>query len=159
MSTKLSPCEASGPCLNFPQAVPSDAESLAVLRVAAMRESLERIGRFDPQRARDRFLSGFSPSNTRHIELDGQRIGFFVLNPKGDALRLDHLYIHPDHQGLGIGARVLAQVFAEADQQSKLLRVGALKGSDSNRFYRRHGFQLVEESEFDNHYERLPQSR
>jgi len=142
--------------LDFPQAMQADAESLVALRIAAMRESLERLGRFDPQRARDRFLSGFSPEHTRHIEHDGQRMGFFVLKPEGDALLLDHLYIHPDHQGLGIGARVLAHVFAEADRQARLLRVGALKGSDSNRFYRRHGFRLVEESEFDNHYERPP---
>jgi GNAT superfamily N-acetyltransferase len=142
--------------LNFPQAVQDDAESLVALRIAAMRESLERIGRFDPQRARDRFLSGFSPEHTWHIEHDGQRMGFFVLNPDGDALLLDHLYVHPDHQGLGIGSRALGHVFAEADRQARLLRVGALKGSDSNRFYRRHGFRLVDESEFDNHYERSP---
>lgn len=30
-----------------------------------MRESLERIGRFDPPRARERFLSGFVPELTR----------------------------------------------------------------------------------------------
>jgi len=83
-------------------------------------------------------------------------MGFFVLKPDGDALLLDHLYVHPDHQGLGIGARALGHVFAEADRQARLLRVGALKGSDSNRFYRRHGFRLVGESEFDNHYERPP---
>jgi hypothetical protein len=47
---------------------------------------------------------------------------------------------------------VLAQVFAEADAAGAALRVGALRGSDSNRFYAKHGFTLVEETEFDNHY-------
>ncbi|VVE84806.1 GNAT family N-acetyltransferase [Pandoraea sputorum] len=41
--------------LTFSPTTQSDADLLASLRIAAMRESLERIGRFDPQRARERF--------------------------------------------------------------------------------------------------------
>ena len=36
-------------------AIAGDAEDLVGLRILAMRESLERIGRFDPARARERF--------------------------------------------------------------------------------------------------------
>ena len=57
----------------------------------------------------------------------------------------------------GIGAAVLARVVAEADAQGLPVRVGALRGSDSNRFYLRHGFRLVEQGEFDNYYIRVPQ--
>jgi hypothetical protein len=74
-------------------AEPGDAEALVALRILAMRESLERIGRFDPVRARERFLSGFSPRHTRHILVDGERAGFVVVKPDGDGLTLDHLYI------------------------------------------------------------------
>jgi GNAT superfamily N-acetyltransferase len=132
----------------------SDAEALVQLRIEAMRESLERIGRFDPLRARERFLSGFSSAHTRHIEVEGQRAGFVVVRPQADCLLLDHLYIHPTSQGQGIGAAVLADVIAEATAQGLAIRVGALRESDSNRFYVRHGFQLVEQTEFDNHYVR-----
>jgi GNAT superfamily N-acetyltransferase len=133
----------------------SDAEALVQLRIEAMRESLERIGRFDPVRARARFLSGFSPEHTRHIEFEGRRAGFVVLRPQADCLLLDHLYIHPTSQGLGIGAAVLADVIEQATAQGLAIRVGALRESDSNRFYTRHGFQLVEQTEFDNHYVHL----
>jgi hypothetical protein len=34
--------------------------------------------------------------------------------------------------------------------------VGALKESDSNRFYVRHGFVLESRAEFDNYYVRRP---
>jgi GNAT superfamily N-acetyltransferase len=127
-----------------------DAEVLAALRVLAMRESLERIGRFDPVRARERFLSGFSPQHTRHILVDGERAGFVVVKPDGEGLLLDHLYVDPRFQNQGIGAAVLATVFADA--LGKRVRVGALRGSDSNRFYLRHGFELVKEDEWDNYY-------
>jgi GNAT superfamily N-acetyltransferase len=131
---------------------------LASLRVEAMRDSLERIGRFDPVRARERFLSGFSPEHTRHIVLGGERVGFFVVQSHDRSLLLDHLYVRPGHQGKGIGAAVLAQVFEEADAAGLPVRVGALRGSASNRFYARHGFVPVEQGEFDNYYVRLSKS-
>jgi GNAT superfamily N-acetyltransferase len=144
--------------IEFRKAEPADAEALVALRILAMRESLERIGRFDPVRARERFLSGFSPEHTRHVLIHGERAGFVVIRPDGQALLLDHLYIDPRFQNRGIGAAVLARVFADADARHLPLKVGALRGSDSNRFYLRHGFTLVEEGEWDNYFVRPPQS-
>lgn len=138
-------------------ATADDADSLAELRVLAMRPSLERLGRFDPQRARDRFLSAFEPRFTRHVEAGGERVGFVVVRPHEAGWLLDHLYIHPDHQSSGIGATVLLHVFREADQAGQPIRVGALRGSDSNRFYLRHGFRLFEEAEWDLYYVRDPE--
>lgn len=132
----------------------ADGDALADLRVEAMRESLERIGRFDAVRARERFLSGFSPEHTRHIVLGDERIGFFVLKQETKTLLLDHLYVLQAHQGKGVGSVVLTRVFSEADAVGIPVRVGALRGSDSNRFYVRHGFCLVEQGEFDNYYVR-----
>lgn len=133
-----------------------DLEALAVLRIEAMRESLTRVGRFDAQRARDRFSAGFSPVNTRHIILDGGRVGFVAVKSINGELLVDHLYIHPDYQNKGIGAWVVGQIFGQADAQGLAVRVGALKGSDSNRFYERHGFRFVEAAEWDNYYVRMP---
>ena len=129
-----------------------DAEQLLALRIAAMRDSLMRIGRFDPQRARERFLSGYAPAHTRHIELARQRVGFVVVKPGPHALLLDHLYIHPDSQGKGLGAIVLARIIEQARAAGLPLQVGALRDSDSNRFYLRHGFKLVRQEQFDNYY-------
>lgn len=146
-----------GKFLDLEAASPEDAEDLVTLRIAAMRPSLERLGRFDSQRARDRFLATFAPAHTRHLVVEGRRVGFVVLRSQAGQLLLDHLYVDPAHQGRGIGAAALAVVFAEADAQGMPVRVGALRGSDSNRFYARHGFERVEETEWDNHYVRTPQ--
>jgi ribosomal protein S18 acetylase RimI-like enzyme len=132
----------------------SDLEALVALRIEVMRESLERIGRFDPVRARERFLHGFDPTCTRHIVHGGERVGFVVLKPQGAELTLDHLYIRPAAQGRGLGSAVLSRLFAEADAHELPIRVGALRESASNRFYVRHGFRLVERAEFDNYYVR-----
>lgn len=144
--------------LSFSPTTQTDAEALVDIRIAAMRESLVRIGRFDPQRARERFLAAFEPALCRFIEADGVRAGFVLVRPLENHWLLDHLYLLPEHQGKGIGARVLREIFAHADQQCVTVRVGALRGSDSNRFYLRHGFAQVDESEWDIYYERQPLS-
>jgi GNAT superfamily N-acetyltransferase len=142
------------PRVSLEPAVPGDFEALVAIRIAAMRESLERIGRFDPSRARERFRSGFSPQHTQHIVCTGQRVGFVVVKPQDHCLWLDHLYIKPEQQRRGIGAQVLRLVFTRADSMRTPVKVGALRESESNEFYVRHGFSLVEQGEFDNYYVR-----
>jgi len=55
-------------------------------------------------------------------------------------------------QKLGIGSWVMEQVLQEADRHGKAVRVTALRLSDANRFYQRHGFQLQAEGEWDLYY-------
>ena len=138
----------------FSPAQPEDFEWLLALRIEAMRESLQRLGRFDVDRARDRFASSFVATGTRHIEAGGQRIGFVATRAADGHLWLDHLYIHPGMQRRGYGAIALAHVIEAAALRRLPIRVGALKLSDSNGFYVRHGFELVGEGEFDNYYVR-----
>lgn len=135
-------------------ATDEDFEALLALRMAAMHESLQQLGRFDPQRARERLSRAFEPVHTRNILLGGERVGFVVLLPKHDHLVLDHLYIAPQAQGQGVGSWVMTQVLAEADRLVLPVRVTALKLSDANRFYQRHGFELQHESDWDLHYVR-----
>ena len=48
----------------------SDFDAMVAIRIEALRESLERFGRFDPVRARERLAAGFAPEQMRHIEFD-----------------------------------------------------------------------------------------
>jgi GNAT superfamily N-acetyltransferase len=140
--------------LRLEPAAASDLDYLVQLRIEAMRESLERIGRFDPARARERFVSGFSPERTRHILWEGRRVGFLTVKPHPDHLLLDHLYIRPGEQGRGIGGEALKSVFRDADALGIPVKVGALRDSDANRFYSRYGFTVESESEWDIFYAR-----
>lgn len=151
-----SPATGPAPVVALLPTQDSDFEALAELRIEAMRDSLLRVGRFDAARARARLLDGFSPQYTRQIVVDGGRVGFVVLRPLQTGMRLEHLYIHPDAQGRGIGAATLHQLFAETDAAGQLVTVSALRESASNRFYLRHGFAKVGESAWDIHYERRP---
>lgn len=51
-----------------------DFWELVVQRIAAMRESLECVGRFDPERARECLRKSFYPEHTQFILLDRHRI-------------------------------------------------------------------------------------
>lgn len=129
-----------------------DAESLAELRVLAMRESLEALGRFDPTRARERFLSAFDPAVTKKLLVDGKLVAFYVLKEESSWLFLDHLYVHPAFQGEKIGSKLLTTIIKKGCDEGKEIKLGALKGSRSNDFYLSHGFVKTHEEEFDNYY-------
>ncbi|CAB3650245.1 GNAT family N-acetyltransferase [Achromobacter pestifer] len=130
----------------------ADFDALSAIRIDAMRDSLERLGRFDPDRARARLRNTFHPEHTWAIEHNGQRVGFYALRPDGAGLRLDHLYLVPAAQRLGLGGQVMRRILLDADSQGLPVSVGALRDSDSNRFYRRHGFVQTGESEWDIDY-------
>ncbi|PHX45533.1 hypothetical protein AO284_00895 [Pseudomonas sp. NZIPFR-PS2] len=49
-------------------AIENDLDDLVVIRIQAMRESLERLGRFKPDRSRERILGGVDANGARHIE-------------------------------------------------------------------------------------------
>ena len=134
----------------------TDFEALLALRIRAMRPSLERLGRFDPERARERFAAGFAPEFTRHVVVDSQRVGCVTLRHAGDAMRLDHLYIDPRHQARGTGRWLMRWVKAQADLRQLPLELAALKHSDAHRFYLHHGLQVVGEGEWDLEYRRAP---
>jgi GNAT superfamily N-acetyltransferase len=142
--------------IRFSAASTTDAEELADIRVEAMRPSLEALGRFDRQRAKDRFLNSFEPTDTRIIRSGEEVVGFFVVRRKVDHLYLDHLYIRDRHQGMGIGRIVVDRVKNQARDLSLPIRLMALKGSPANAFYLSLGFEFVSADAFDTLYQWLP---
>lgn len=128
--------------------IDDDFEAMLTLRIEALRESLERLGRFNPDVARARLRAQFRPEWMRHLVRDGERVGYFTVEPREGELRLHHLYLAQAAQGQGIGAWVIDQVKA----QGLPISLAALRESRANDFYRRHGFRVVEEQDFDIEY-------
>ncbi len=150
----------TGTALRYEAVAAGDFEALLALRLRAMRPSLEALGRFDPERGRQRLAQGFAPAFMRQLMVGDERVGFTTLRPAGDGLSLElvHLYLEPAWQGRGLGARVLDRAKARADLARLPLTVEALQRSDANRFYRRHGFVEVAHSDWDIRYRREPQA-
>jgi GNAT superfamily N-acetyltransferase len=121
---------------------------MLALRIATLRESLERLGRFDPNVARARLRSQFNPEWMQHLVMDGERVGYFTVEPGAAELRLHHLYVLPAAQSQGIGAWVVDQI----KSRGMPITLAALQGSRANEFYLRHGFKVVEVQAFDIEY-------
>lgn len=128
--------------------VPTDAAWIAELRAVVMRPDLERLGRFDPVRVRERFLNGFQPEHTYIIHSDGVDAGVIAVRPEPDARWIEHFYVAPAHQGRGLGGAVLRHVM-EASVDERPFRLNVLQGSAARPLYARHGFILESEDPVD----------
>jgi GNAT superfamily N-acetyltransferase len=126
-------------------AAPTDVEPIAELRATVMRPDLERLGRYDEHRVRQRFRDAFVPQHTLIIEADGGFAGCVAVRPAEDRLWLEHFYLAPAYQGRGLGSAVL-QAVLPADRTVSL---NVLQGSPARRLYERHGFVVESQDPVD----------
>ncbi|MFI5428442.1 GNAT family N-acetyltransferase [Aeromicrobium sp. UC242_57] len=113
-----------------------------------MRADLERLGRFDPVRVRQRFLTGYSPGATSIIEVDGDAVGCIAVREEPDSIWIEHFYLAPRVQNRGLGRQVLEDVLVGLDATLPV-RINVLVGSPARRLYERHGFVLDSQDEVD----------
>ncbi|MER0241106.1 GNAT family N-acetyltransferase [Streptomyces sp. HSW2009] len=131
-------------------AVPADVEVIAELRATVMRPALERLGRYDEHRVRQRLRDGFSPQHTSVIVVDGAFAGCVTLRPADDDRQwLEHFYLTPHHQGHGLGSAVLRALLEHTDAQGVPVALNVLQGSAARRLYERHGFTVETEDPID----------
>ncbi len=141
------PAEAPAAVVLLPSTA-DDGGWLAELRAVALRPDLERLGRYDPHRVRQRFLNAFIPEHTWLITAGEQRAGVIAVRPTAEELWIEHFYLAPQFQGAGIGGTVLAQVM-EKHADHRPFRLNVLQGSPARRLYERHGFVLETEDPVD----------
>jgi GNAT superfamily N-acetyltransferase len=136
-------------------ATPEDVEPIVEIRAEVMRPDLERLGRFDAHRVRQRFRDAFSPQHTSVVTVDGLLAGSVALGPDTDTGTdtgchwLEHFYLSPAHQGRGLGSAVLRTLLARADAQGRAVRLNVLQGSAARRLYERHGFVVESQDPVD----------
>ncbi|NEC24299.1 GNAT family N-acetyltransferase [Streptomyces parvus] len=131
------------------QALPEDIEPIAELRAVVMRPDLERLGRYDEHRVRQRLRDAYAPEHTSVIEAAGSFAGCVARRPAEDGWWLEHFYLSPALQGRGIGSAVLREVLDRADAERLPVRLDVLQGSPARRLYERHGFTLEREDAVD----------
>jgi GNAT superfamily N-acetyltransferase len=137
-------------------AEPADVEVIAELRAVVMRPHLERLGRFDEHRVRQRLRDSFSRQHTSVILADGAFAGCVTLRPAEDGQWLEHFYLAPGVQGRGLGSAVLRTLLDRTDADGVLVRLNVLQGSAARRLYERHGFTVEVQDPIDIYMVRLP---
>ncbi|MER5930984.1 GNAT family N-acetyltransferase [Streptomyces sp. NPDC002054] len=138
-------------------AEPADVEAIAELRATVMRPDLERLGRFDEHRVRQRLRDSFSPQHTSVIVMaDGTFAGCVTVRPAEDGRWLEHFYLAPALQSRGLGSAVLRTLLKQIDADGVLVRLNVLQGSAAQRLYERHGFTVEVQDPIDVHMVRRP---
>jgi GNAT superfamily N-acetyltransferase len=140
---------ASGPGWELRAAQAAEVEAIAELRAVVMRADLERLGRFDEHRVRQRLRDSFSTQHTSVIVVDHEFAGCVTVRPADDGQVLEHFYLAPHHQGRGIGSVVLRALLRHADRRGMAVRLNVLRGSAAQRLYERHGFVVEAEDPID----------
>lgn len=129
-----------------------DLDQLVKIRIAAMRESLEKIGRFDAARARARLTQDFQTKNTNCLIYKTNIIGFIISKQENEEIVINHLYVLPEFQNRGIGQFVLDKIIEQGKKERRNIRLMTLKESRANNFYLKNGFKYLSSIEFDNIY-------
>ncbi|MEU4462486.1 GNAT family N-acetyltransferase [Streptomyces sp. NPDC024017] len=128
---------------------PADVEAIAELRAVVMRPDLERLGRYDEHRVRQRLRDGFSPQHTSIIMTASTFAGSVTLRPSGNGHWLEHFYLAPALQGRGLGSAVLRTLLSRTDTSGDLVRLNVLQDSPARHLYERHGFTVETQDEID----------
>lgn len=137
-------------------ASPADVEAVAEVRAVVLRPDLERLGRYDEHRVRQRLRDKFAPEHTQVIEVGGVFAGCVTLRPAADGHWLENFLLATHLHGSGIGTAVLRDLLGRCDREGIVVRLNVLQGSPARRLYERHGFTVETEDPVDVYMVREP---
>lgn len=97
---------------------------------------------------RARNLSYSTYQNPQHsiILAAGQPIGRLLISIMDDEIRLVDIALMTEVRGLGIGAKLISDLFAKAAREGKPLRLHVEKFNRAFHLYQRLGFRIIEDT-------------
>lgn len=135
----------------FRPATPADSEFCYGLHKAAMGDYITAIWGWDEPVQREFHARAFNPDRWQILTLGGTEIGMIDVEYRPGEIYLARIEIHPDHQGCGIGTRLIGALIDEARQngQDVVLDVLAVNRR-AQVLYRRLGMREVARHGEDN---------
>ena len=86
------------------------------------------------------------------ITVDGQDVGYYKIESRKDCLYLADIQVLPEHQGQGIGTRLIEVLKDRAVLEAKAIRLRVLKENPASQLYQRLGFILIEQISDEFHF-------
>ena len=123
-----------------------DFEPLLALQTAAYRGWTEQTGgTWDGTRAR-RNLADAIARGLEVVEVDGRRVGALAVEWAADPVVLDGIEITAEHQGRGLGTRIVHDVLRRAAELGRAVELTVLRPNPARELYLRLGFRATEET-------------
>jgi GNAT superfamily N-acetyltransferase len=101
------------PKIDIRHAVANDAEAMRRCTEAAYQHYTNRIGKPPAPMLAD-YSSVATSCNAFVAEIHGKFVGMIVLSAKADEIFLENVAVFPEHQGQGIGGKLIQYAEAEA---------------------------------------------
>lgn len=130
--------------VRFRPAENSDSELAYCLKRAAFREYVEMVWTWDEDDQWQKHEARFAAQHFQFVQVDDADVGVIATEQEDDGLKLNQLFIHPDHQGKGIGQICIQHI----QKSSPRIRLQVVKVNPrALAFYLRHGFEITGETE------------
>jgi ribosomal protein S18 acetylase RimI-like enzyme len=130
--------------IEITEAIPDDAPAIADIHLAARLHFVGRRHTDDATRAWFAGIVGDRPSVWWAARQGGRVVGYMRI--EGD--HLDHLYVHPEAQGRGVGSALLGK--ARSLSPLRITLVTFQRNARARAFYEKHGFRPTRFTEGDN---------
>ena len=102
--------------LTLRKASPNDSEFAYCAKRAAFREYVEKVEGWDEDEQRQLHERRFGAQDFRVINLAGTDIGIMAVVVAPDCVKVNQLFLLPEHQGKDIGRRCMLLIMEEARQ-------------------------------------------
>ena len=143
--------------LRLRKATAADSEFAYQTKKAAFRTYAEKVWGWDEEEQRQLHQKRFSSQDFRVIQASGIDVGVLALVHESDCVKLNQLFLVPEHQNRGIGKACMMQVLEDADGLGVPVRLRVLKvNGRATRFFERLGFRSIGETETHILMERSP---
>lgn len=132
------------------KARPGDREFAYRVRRAAFREYVEKVSGWDEDEQWKLHAQRFESQDFRVVTVAGTDIGIMAVDVAPDCVKVNQLFLLPEHQGAGIGRECMSLIMEEARRLGLPVRLRVLKVNPrALAFYRRLGF--IRAGETDTH--------
>jgi len=143
--------------LTLRKARPEDSEFAYCVKRVAFEEYVEKVWGWDENEQQKLHEQRFKAQDFRIINLAGTDIGIMAMVKEPDCMRLNQLFLLPEHQGKGIGHKCMLMIMEEAHQLGLPVRLRVLKVNPrASAFFKRLGFTRTGETDTHHLMEKGP---
>ena len=135
------------PAYDLRPATPGDFALIKSIHHTALRDVVTQVWGWDEAKQDQLFTESFDHSRCSLIRCEERDIGLLEIVEKPGELFLSNILILPEHQGRGVGTRILLDLMERAAGRGVPVVLSVLRPNRAKRLYERLGFRVVAEDE------------